>query len=206
MSAPAATLTVEIRDSQGSPLVDAVVSLASADGKPFEVHGGRAIMDQKDKTFVPHVLPVQVGTSVKFPNSDDIQHSVYSFSTAKTFQLPLYKGTPSEPVIFPQAGVVTLGCNIHDKMNGYIVVLDTPYFDKSDSAGHAEIHDVPQGKYVVSVWQPDMKEAPPPQTVTVVDAEPATLKFNITLVPPVPAPSSTNKLEEKFRKFGSGRP
>ena len=88
-------------------------------------------MDQRGSQFVPHVLPVQAGTSVTFPNSDQIRHQVYSFSASKRFELPLYAGTSASPIRFDQPGIVVLGCNIHDWMIGYVVVLDTPYFGKT---------------------------------------------------------------------------
>src|SRR5437016_11435279 len=158
-----ASVAVEVRDPQGAMLTDAVV-YAAPEGKDVPPSSRTAVMDQKNKTFVPHVLPVQVGTAVKFPNSDDIQHQVYSFSPAKTFNLPLYKGTPANPIVFSAAGVVTLGCNIHDTMNGYIVVVDTPYFEKTEGSGRVELR-VPAGNYVVHVWHPDMKDEPAPQAV-----------------------------------------
>src|SRR5205085_4294607 len=127
----AGTIVVDVRDSKAAPLADAVV-FAAPEGREAPSGAKTAVIDQKNKTFVPHVLPVQVGTAVKFPNSDDIQHQVYSFSPAKTFNLPLYKGTPANPIVFDTAGVVTVGCNIHDTMNGYIVVVDTPYFEKTE--------------------------------------------------------------------------
>ena len=79
-------------------------------------------MDQRNRAFVPHVLIVPVGSSVTFPNGDSVSHQVYSFSPARKFQLPLYRGSPNPPVVFDRAGVVTLGCNIHDPMRGYIFV------------------------------------------------------------------------------------
>ena len=85
-------------------------------------------MAQQGKQFLPDVLVVPVGTSVHFPNRDSVRHHVYSFSPAKKFELKLYTGTPANPVVFDRAGVVTLGCNIHDRMVGWIVVVDTPYY------------------------------------------------------------------------------
>ncbi|WP_196767929.1 hypothetical protein, partial [Streptobacillus moniliformis] len=76
---------------------------------------------------MPHVLAITVGSEVRFPNRDKLRHQVYSFSKAKTFDLPLYSGHPAAPVRFDEIGVVELGCNIHDGMIGYIVVLDTPH-------------------------------------------------------------------------------
>ena len=198
----AATLVVDVRDAHGSPLTDAVV-YAIPDTPAPPSAGRTAIMDQKDRTFVPHVLPVQVGTAVRFPNSDDIQHSVYSFSPAKTFQLPLYKGTPANPISFSDAGVVTLGCNIHDKMNGYIVVLDTPYFAKTESSGRVELR-VPAGHYVVHSWQPDMREEPSTQAITIGDDDKKDLSFTITEAPAALTSAPLNKLEQKFKKYGNG--
>src|SRR5207248_613010 len=151
----AGTIVVEVRDPKAAPLLDAVV-YAVPEGREMAPAARAAVMDQKNKTCIPHVLPRQVGTSVKFPNSDDIQHQVYSFSPAKTFTLPLYKGTPANPIVFTAPGVVTLGCNIHDTMNGYIVVVETPYFEKAEASGRIELRNLPSGKYVVRVWHPDM--------------------------------------------------
>jgi hypothetical protein len=129
-----------------------------------------AVMDQKNRMFIPHVLPVQTGTSVRFPNSDDIRHHVYSFSPAKPFQLPLYKGTPANPEVFDRAGVVTLGCNIHDQMSAFIVIVDTPYFATTPASGKAAL-SVDSGRYQLHVWYPDMREAPKPQSITVTGNE-----------------------------------
>lgn len=161
--AHAATLTVDVRNSRGQALRDAVV-YALPEGRTFPPARKTAVMDQKNRMFVPHVLPVQTGTAVKFPNSDDIRHQVYSFSTAKTFQLPLYAGTPSNPIVFDKAGVATLGCNIHDRMSAYIVVVDTPHFAATGAKGHVVLGDLAAGTYAVHVWHSDLKAEP----VTVV--------------------------------------
>ena len=134
-------------------------------------------MDQKNRMFVPHVLPIQTGTAVTFPNSDDIHHQVYSFSAAKSFQLPLYKGTPARPVVFDRAGVVTLGCNIHDRMSAYIVVVDTPYFALGNRNGRAELDNLSEGKYLVHVWYPDVPEEPAPVAISVNGTEQKQLTF-----------------------------
>jgi plastocyanin len=205
LAVSAATIVVDVRDPQGAPLTDAVV-YATPEGKEPATVRHTALMDQKDKTFVPHVLPVQVGTSVKFPNSDDIQHQVYSFSPAKTFQLPLYKGTPANPIVFTSAGVVTLGCNIHDKMNGFIVVLDTPYFEKTENNGRVEVRSLEPGKYSIRVWHPDMASEPAPQTISIGESERTELSFTVTAAPVALTQAPLNKLEEKFKKYANGRP
>lgn len=157
-SAFGATIAATVRDARGAAVVDAVVYVIPE--KPAPVARKSAVMDQRNRTFVPHVLPIQTGTAVRFPNSDDIRHQVYSFSPAKTFQLPLYKGTPPNPIVFDQAGVATLGCNIHDRMSAYIVVVDTPHFGKSGRDGRITIANVPAGRYAVRLWYPEMRTEP----------------------------------------------
>jgi len=121
--------------------------------------------------FVPHVLPVQTGTAVRFPNSDDIRHQVYSFSSAKQFQIPLYKGTPANPVVFDRAGVVTLGCSIHDRMTAYVVVVDTPYFATTDKKGRGALASLGAGKYSLRVWYPEMTSEPAPVPLTLAASD-----------------------------------
>lgn len=125
----------------------------------------RAVMDQKNRIFVPHVLPVQTGTAVEFPNSDDIRHQVYSFSPAKTFQLPLYTGTPANPIVFDKPGVATLGCSIHDRMSAYIVVVDTPHFGATGRDGRVTLSNLGAGRYVVHVWHSALQADPAPLTL-----------------------------------------
>ena len=114
-------------------------------------------MDQQRLQFVPHLLVVQSGTSVTFPNSDDVSHHVYSFSEGNKFELPLYKGNVYPPKVFENAGVVVLGCNIHDGMLGYIVVVDTPHFAQTNARGVALLEDIPSGDYSVSAWTPRVR-------------------------------------------------
>ena len=143
----------------------------SPEGRELPLAKKSAIMDQKNRMFVPHVLPVQTGTSVRFPNSDDIRHQVYSFSSAKQFQIPLYKGTPANPVVFDRAGVVSLGCSIHDRMTAYVVVVDTPYFATTDRKGRGAISSVGAGKYSLRVWYPDMTTEPAPVPLTLAASD-----------------------------------
>ncbi|HEX8594017.1 MAG TPA: methylamine utilization protein [Pseudomonas sp.] len=159
-SVSAATLTARFVNQTGQPLAGAVLTLQGAAGKnPLAL---KAEMDQRDKEFVPRVLAVHTSTQVKFPNSDNIRHQVYSFSPAKRFELRLYGGTPSEPLLFDKPGVVVLGCNIHDWMVGYIYVTDDPWFAVSDANGVATFDQLPAGHYVATLWHPktaDMQAA-----------------------------------------------
>lgn len=178
-SAAAGTIDALVRDARGAAVRDAVV-YAIPERLPVSMVKRTATMDQRDRTFIPHVLPVQTGTSVNFPNSDDVRHHVYSFSPAKTFQLPLYKSEPSNPVVFDKAGIVALGCNIHDRMTAFIVVVNTPYFAKSETDGRLSIPDLPPGRYAVSVWYPDIRKMIPPATINVVGVERHELNFSGT--------------------------
>jgi plastocyanin len=124
----AATLEVSVTDEEGRPVERVAIYVTAVNAAPEKLRTPIAVMDQQDKQFVPHMLVVQTGTSVEFPNHDDVSHHVYSFSRAKSFELGLYKGQKYPPVVFDVAGTIVLGCNIHDGMLGYIKVVDTPYF------------------------------------------------------------------------------
>jgi hypothetical protein len=115
-------------------------------------------MDQVDKTFVPGVLPVLVGTQVLFPNRDNIRHHVYSFSRARSFELPLYKGEDAPPVLFDKPGVVKIGCNIHDWMSAIIVVLPNSHFAMTDAAGKFSLAGMRPGSYSLVAWHAQSKE------------------------------------------------
>ena len=117
--AQAGTVQVDVSDAAGKPLADAVVFLDSAEARKQVKPLAGVEMAQEKRQFVPGVLVVPVvpvGTEVRFPNHDTVRHHVYLFSPAKKFELKLYSGTPSNPVLFDKSGVVTLGCNIHDQM------------------------------------------------------------------------------------------
>ena len=194
----AAALQVEVR-SGGQPVASAVVTLTPI-GRAATVTPMDAVMDQVGSEFQPRVLVVTKGSRVRFPNSDTIRHQVYSFSAPKRFELPLYTGTPPEPVVFDRAGVVTLGCNIHDWMKGYIVVVDTPHHALTGADGRARV-DVPAGNYLLTAWHERLPtiDAAPKQTITVPMTAPATL--DLPLAPP-PPPRGTDRLralQDRFR-------
>ena len=139
LSSPASadSVVVTVLDRDGKPVPGVAVFLESPELAARPVLQPSAVMDQHDKRFVPHLLVVQAGTSVEFPNSDTIAHHVYSFSYPNEFKLPIYKGDAYPPISFADSGVVILGCNVHDNMLGYILVVDTPVFAKTDAEGHA---------------------------------------------------------------------
>jgi plastocyanin len=107
----------------------------------------QATIDQLDRAFVPHVLVVPVGSEVSFPNNDSVSHQVYSFSSTKKFQLPLYRGKSPSPVLFDHPGVVTLGCNIHDQMRAYIFVVEAQHYGRTDKSGVWRVDNLLAGDY-----------------------------------------------------------
>jgi plastocyanin len=156
--AAAAQIAATVTDEEGHPLADAVVVAVPVKGVPPPAPAAaREIVDQIGQEFVPRVKPILVGTSVSFPNKDNIRHQVYSFSPAKQFELPLYAGTPAKPVVFDKPGIVVLGCNIHDWMIGYIYVSESPYFAKTGADGKAQLTDLPARSYRVRVWHPRLQ-------------------------------------------------
>lgn len=112
----------------------------------------RAVLDQRNETFVPHVLAVTVGTVVDFPNSDRTYHNVFSLSRAKRFDLGRYAAGRSRPVQFDRPGVVRVFCDIHSHMSAFVLVFNHPYFDVADANGRFRIENVPQGTYNVIAW------------------------------------------------------
>ncbi|HET6656118.1 MAG TPA: methylamine utilization protein [Gammaproteobacteria bacterium] len=217
VAAKGATVLVTVEaDGQLVPAV--VAALESVDGKPIPPRPGARltdVMDQHDRQFVPHALAIEVGTAVQFPNSDNIRHDVYSFSPAKVFELPLYAGTPAQPVIFDKPGVVVLGCNIHDWMLAFIDVVPTPYFAQTDATGAARIENVPAGRYRLTVWGPRIQA--PNHTLTEqveVGADGLVRHYSVTLGPepahvhrhPDSDSSALQKLKRKFGRFSQSPP
>lgn len=158
-SATAADLEATVRDDKGKPVEEAIVYLVATAGAPVASVPTRAeVMDQQNKEFVPYMLAVRAGTSVSFPNNDNIRHNVYSVSAAKRFELPLYAGTPAAPLVFDKPGVVVLGCNIHDWMLAYVYVVTTPLFAKTGADGRAHLPNLATGAYEARVWHPRQRE------------------------------------------------
>jgi hypothetical protein len=130
-----------------------VVYLESAPRGAFEVPPpGRARLDQRDESFVPHVLAVTVGTTVGFPNSDRVYHNVFSLSKAKRFDLGRYPRGASRSVRFDQPGVVRVFCEIHSHMSAFVLVFAHRFFATTDASGRYGIDGVPPGRYTLAVW------------------------------------------------------
>lgn len=178
-----ATLSIVLTDQAGNAVEDAIVHVQTINGENLPFQPLDIEVDQVDEEFVPHVRAATVGSSVNFPNSDHIRHHVYSFSEARSFELPLYIGIPAEPVVFDKAGIVTLGCNIHDHMLGYIRVVESPYFAEVRN-GTGLIMALPAGELEVEIWHPRLTtETALIHRITISTDEQAVLETSIELRP-----------------------
>ena len=182
-------MTVNAKDPSGNPLPDVVVWALPKDG-PAPARVRPAMVEQRNKTFVPLVSVVQAGTLVAFPNRDEIRHHVYSFSAAKRFEIKLYAGTPVDPIPFDKAGEVVLGCNIHDHMIAYIYVVDSPWFAKSDKDGDARIEGLPAGDYDIHAWYYAQDARPTPVGVKLRADEAGAAAFAVGRRPMPPRPTA----------------
>ncbi|MEY4561056.1 MAG: hypothetical protein RLZZ618_333 [Pseudomonadota bacterium] len=152
-SAGAAAVSVTVTDTAGKPQSDVVVTIEPTGGARLVVKPmAGASVAQVKRQFVPALTVVTVGTPVSFPNNDSVRHHVYSFSPTKTFELKLYSGVPQAPVVFDKPGVAVVGCNIHDQMAAWIVVVDTPYHGITSASGELRLDNVPAGKYELRTW------------------------------------------------------
>ncbi|MBI4612465.1 MAG: hypothetical protein HY720_02540 [Planctomycetes bacterium] len=134
-------------------LAEGVAFIERVDGLKFEPPPKNPVMDQKNKIFTPHLLPVLAGTTVDFPNTDDVRHSVFSRPGSKSpFNLGQYDAGVVKQVKFEEVGVTHLGCNIHSEMSGYIVVCQNPYFAVTDRKGEFTIPDVPAGSFKLTFF------------------------------------------------------
>jgi plastocyanin len=168
LGAPAAR---DIDDRQRS-----VVYLESAPRRAFEVDdGGHAVMDQRNETFVPHLLAVMTGTTVDFPNSDRFYHNVFSHSKPARFDLGRYSAGRSRSIRFDRPGIVRVFCDIHSHMSAFILVFSHPYFAVTDTQGRYHIGNVPPGSYGLIAWNEGNASEPKP--VMVPDGGVAELDF-----------------------------
>ncbi len=179
----AGTVRVVTKDPTGLAVPDAVAYVVALDAPvPVQPPAEPVAITQHDQMFDPYVTPVVVGTSVVFPNRDNVQHHVYSVSPAKKFEIPLYKGESTAAIVFDHPGPVTLGCNIHDWMVAYVFVLSTPYFAKTGADGAADITGLPPGRYRLEVWHPRLA-GKVGRELTIAESGDTTQVVSVTLRP-----------------------
>jgi plastocyanin len=161
VAAGAAPVDVNVLGRDGKPLAEAVVFLESAAAKAAARPLAGVEVEQVDRRFNARITVVTTGSAVAFPNRDKVRHHVYSFSPVKTFELKLYIGTPANPVVFDKPGIAVLGCNIHDTMAAWVVIVETPFHGQTAANGRARLADVPPGNYRLRSWHPDLPPGAP---------------------------------------------
>ncbi len=149
-------------------------------------------MDQRNLEFIPHVLPVLVGTTVQFPNNDKVDHNIFSMSRTKKFNLGSYKPGESKTMLFDKPGIVEIRCDVHAEMAAYILVMKNPYFAVTDKQGHFEIPDInylkaaglenvselPPGEYTVGTWHEKLKSEK--ESVVIPDSGEVSVELDLT--------------------------
>lgn len=189
---------IEVVSAQGEPLQDAAVLVGWAGDTAPTPSMIPPVMNQQHMQFEPHMLVVPTGSQVIFPNQDRTRHHVYSFSQAKTFDIKLYTGRPERPIVFDTPGVVTLGCNIHDQMQAYIIVSDEPRWAVTDSSGHARIDGLPDKAIDLTLWHPWMASEQTRVFRSVpANATRATIELDVT-PPPAPPANAGSSLQDRF--------
>jgi len=155
-----------------------VVYLETAPRGAFEQSETRRVtMDQRNETFVPHVLAITAGTTVDFPNSDHLYHNVFSLSKTRPFDLGRYAAGRSKAVRFDRAGIVRVFCDIHSHMSAFILVFSHPFFSVTDATGRYHIDDVPPGSYTLVAWNEGVTSAS--RVVIVPDGSTAEADFTL---------------------------
>lgn len=192
--------TIQLRDSAGAPIArrdNVVVLLEGAAGERGRAASARThVISQRGRQFTPRVLPIVVGSTVEFPNDDDIYHNVFSLARVRPFDLGIYPRGSVRAVRFDQPGLVPVHCNMHPDMVSYVLVLPTPHFALTDDAGRYEIRGAPAGQYTLRTWD----ELAPEFRRTVTVARDAALTIDITLQRARTVAPHVNKHGRRYRE------
>ncbi|WDD98586.1 hypothetical protein [Thalassomonas actiniarum] len=154
----ALSLKVQVVDPADKPLENMVVYLEPLGGQQQGKTTKTVDIGQVNKTFTPYISVIQSGNAVRFYNQDDITHHIYSVTGSHKFSIKIRSGQEMLKQDFVETGEVVMGCNIHDWMSGYLLVLDTPYFDKTNSGGQLILDVAEPGQYRITVWHPQLQE------------------------------------------------
>ncbi len=185
----AAELTVRITAARAAAVADAVVTIAPKAGTAAPSARPTAqtrVIDQKNETFIPYVEIFRPGDSIVFHNSDHTRHHVYSFAPARQFEFVLTSGESSSPLQLAHAGVVAVGCNIHDQMITYAYISDAPWIARSDANGRVSIDALPAGDFQVRVWHPQLRpgQQEPVQDLHIeASSDSKDVAFSLSLLP-----------------------
>ena len=184
-SAPtlASDVTVTVTDAGGQPVADAVVTIDAPGPRPAP---RRFVINQRDIRFVPEVLVIPDGSTVAFGNLDPFRHHVYSFSEAKKFELKLFGQGEQRSVTFDKTGLVAIGCNIHDQMQGFIHVVDSPFAERTDARGRVTLHGLPGGRHALHVWHARLRSPGHQLTMQVDSTTSQAVPVQVKLRAPMP--------------------
>lgn len=183
-AAQARDVTVTVTDAQGRPVENAVVMI-DVPGTATPA-ASRFRVDQKDMAFDPYVLVVTAGSRVDFTNLDPVRHHVYSFSPGNKFELKLFGEGEARSVVLRAAGVVAVGCNIHDTMQAFIQVVDTPHTGRSGRSGRVVLKGVPASARTVRVWHPQLRAPGNELKVSIGPARDVSVPVTVKLRRPAP--------------------
>ncbi|MGB1239799.1 MAG: hypothetical protein ACPG4U_16395 [Pseudomonadales bacterium] len=157
--AHAATLDVQVKSREGKSVSDIVVYLEPLAGQALSKTDKQLVISQSDKSFVPYLSVTQVGNPMTFSNRDDITHHIYSADAKEQFSFVIKPGEEVAREGAKAESEIAMGCNVHDWMSGHLLVLETPYFAKTDSAGKLRFDTAKGGAYKLVVWHPQLKSA-----------------------------------------------
>ena len=148
---------VFVNSNKGQELADMVVYLEPLDGQELEKSSKKIVVGQLGKSFTPYISVSQINSKVSFVNQDDITHHIYSAGNENKFSFKIRAGQTNSSTQFDHASEVAMGCNIHDWMSGYLLVVNTPYFGKTNKHGQVSFTIAKHGKYRIVVWHPQMQ-------------------------------------------------
>jgi hypothetical protein len=158
MSQSVSALTVQVNDHKGKPLQDVIVYAEPLVEQSFEKTLKKVVISQKNKSFAPYISVAQTGNPLLFRNQDDITHHIYSASSSQKFAFLIRPDQEVEQPALTKSNEIVMGCNVHDWMSGYLLVLDTPYFSKTNNKGQANLDIQTDGRYIIVAWHPQFKE------------------------------------------------
>ena len=175
----ATELTVQVLDVENKPVSDIVIYITSENGVYDAIPAREVTVSQKDKRFVPYVSVKSTNDKLVFENKDNITHHIYTVTT-NDFSFRLKQNTIAKDKQVSQNGKTLMACNIHDWMAGYLFVVETPYYGKTDSTGNFKISLPDNGKFTAKIWHPQMAELDLKQTMLLNLKEASHVKFSLT--------------------------
>ncbi|MFC0339080.1 hypothetical protein [Kushneria avicenniae] len=188
-----------IQAGSQAPLEQAVIEISLPEGRRDAVSDEHYEIVQRDARFNPQVSVIPVGTLVSFPNLDITRHQVFSFSPPRVFSLDLYLKETPPPMRFETPGVEVLGCNIHDRMQGFIVISDASFSAMTDASGRVDLTSLPSGRYPMRIWHPRLEDTHQQWWEGEIDTRSNT-RLALTLEATPPPSAEPSLLQQRFQR------